>query len=71
MPAAFYFMLWRFCVRFLFCVVVLGVTSSLAIILLRKREFVALLKLYYGCSSFVSRNLLYSGKPINEYFCKQ
>ena len=36
-------MVWGFCVEFLFCGVILGVLSSLAITLLRKREQVALM----------------------------
>ena len=38
----FSFFVCEFCVGFLFCGVVLGVLSSQAIILLRKRELVAL-----------------------------
>ena len=43
-----------FCVWSLFCGVVLDVHSSLAIILLRKRELVALLSLCYCCLCSVS-----------------
>ena len=42
------------CVRFLFCGVVLCVLSSLAAILLRKRDLVALLYLYSDCWCSVS-----------------
>ena len=39
----------RFCVGFLFCNEVFSLISSFAIILLRKREWMALLKLCNGC----------------------
>ena len=41
--------LWEFCVCSLFCCALLSVLSSFAIILKRKRELVALLKLSSKC----------------------
>ena len=42
--------MWVFCARSLFCVVVLGVLSSLAITLRRKRELAALLCVVAVCA---------------------
>ena len=39
---------------FLFCVVVLGVHASYAIVWLRKRELIALPEMFYGCRCSVS-----------------